>query len=134
MFWRFYERTVEILFINPVSRWISFDPSQSRWGTFSFLISVSFFFFSLSSAIYAVYITLLGGVVMLPVSPNVLFVMFWVVFGVGTLFGIIAFVLAIYFLRTQNTTATTKDAILLRKTLNRINKELSKKRVKKNGN
>ena len=101
MFWQFYEKAVESIFINPVRKWYSFQPTPSRWGSFSFLTSICFFLFSISAAAYAVYISIVGGTIMLPISANVLLIITIVIFGGAFLFGIAAFILAIYFLRTQ---------------------------------
>lgn len=101
MFWQFYEKAVEFIFISPVRRWYSFEPTPSRWGSFSFLTSTCFFLFAISASAYTVYISIVGGMIMLPISANAILIITIVILGVAFLFGIVAFILAIYFLRTQ---------------------------------
>jgi len=129
---KWYIRTFESVIIHPVRSIVSFELSQSRWGLFSFLISISFFFFALASSVYAVYITVMGGTIMLPTTPNTLFIVYLVMLGLATLFGISSGLFAIYFLLTQGTTSEARENRLLRRRIRKISMSLQRLEKKVN--
>jgi len=104
--------------MHKISKWyqghISENPSASRWGIFSFLVSVSLFFLALSPSFFAIYLTFAGGTIVVPhwvmYSSFVLFI----VFGVFGLFiGVFAVAKAAQWL--QNPPAEDQTLSIVRK-------------------
>jgi len=129
---KWYIRIFESAILRPVRNIVNFELSQSRWGLFSFLISMSFFFISLASSVYAVYITVVGGAVVLPTTPNTFFIVYLIMLGLAALFGIFSSLFAVYFLLTQSTTSEARENRLLRRRIRKMS--ISIQRLEKKAN
>jgi membrane protein implicated in regulation of membrane protease activity len=82
--------------MDKIRKWyqghISENPSSSRWGIFSFLVSISLFLLALSPSFYSIYLSILGGAVML---PNWVMYLSFVLFALTGIVGIIVAILAV---------------------------------------
>ena len=100
---------------------ISLLPSQGRWGAVSLLSSVSLFFLALFTALYAMYLSNMGGKAM----PFIM----WIVLAIGVAVLLFAGLLSIYLLRTPRNEEFSQDVSDIKRELGGIGATL--KEIKK---
>lgn len=113
--------------------WVSFGSSQSRWGLTSFMFAAAMFFLALSISFYSIYLSIIGGAIMPPFSPNLAFTLAVVTGIFGIFIGLSAVVVSIYWIFTGSKDTTDKQLKELNKGVQKL-LLMSNKKDKPKGN